>query len=476
MNDTAPTRLGQRAVVIGASMSGLLAARVLSERFAEVVLLERDDLPTGAATRKGTPHAVMPHGLLARGREVLEALFPGFTEALVAQGATLGDLQSMVAFDASRRRFDATPCGRNGVAVSRLCIEAELRRRVLALPGVRVITGVDVVAPVCHPGGDRIVGVRYVELQGEHADQAAGHTLEADLTLDCSGRGSRSMTWLRSWGFEPPVEDRVEVGIVYASAYFAREGPMALGAGLDKAAVIHTATPDLPRPGVLLAQEPDAEGRARWVLGLGGYAGDHPEATLQGLRQRASQMGSPEFARLTQDGQCIGKVLRYAFPYSLRRHYEQLRRFPGGYVVMGDALTSFNPIYGQGMTVAACEALALQQALQPGLEGLSRRFFRAASRVIDTPWQLAVGADLAIDHVPGPRPLPVRLVNRWITRVFRAAATDAVVARRFLEVMHLLKPPTALFAPGVVWRVLRHRGPAAGGRAAAEGSRVGLAR
>lgn len=472
MNPSSPHRLGHRAVVIGASMAGLLAARVLVERFDEVVLLERDELPDAAAARKGTPHALQPHGLLARGREVLEELFPGFTAALVAQGGTLGDLQSQVAFDAAFSRFDGTPCGRQAIAVSRLVIEAELRRRVLALARVRAITGVDVLGPVC-VDGQRVAGVRYAARRGDGADEA--QQLSAELTLDCSGRGSRSGAWLRNWGFDAPREDRVDVGIVYVSAYFRREGPVTLGGGIEKAVVIHSATPELPRPGVLLAQEPDENGTPRWVLGLGGYAGDHPEPSLQGLRQRACQMGSPEFVKVAHEGRPIGGVLRYAFPYSVRRRYEALRRFPAGYLVLGDALASFNPIYGQGMTVAACEVLALRQALRRGLDGLATRFFRAAARVVDNPWQLAVGADLAIDRVPGPRPLPVRVINRWVARVFRAAVVDAVVARRLLEVMHLLRQPPSLFAPGVALRVLLRGGARPAARAVVAPS-VGVAR
>jgi 2-polyprenyl-6-methoxyphenol hydroxylase-like FAD-dependent oxidoreductase len=130
---------------------------------------------------------------------------------------------------------------------------------------------------------------------------------------------------------------------------------------------------------------------------------------------------------------------------------------------MGDALTSFNPIYGQGMTVAACEALALREALAAGSAGLAARFFRAAARVIDIPWQLAVGGDLSISSVPGPRPLPVRVINAYIARLYRAARHDAVVSLAFLRVVHMLDKPESLFAPRVLWRVLTKGGATRGG-------------
>jgi len=456
-----PTR---RAVVLGASLAGLLAARVLSERFSEVVLLERDELPAGAAPRKGTPHAVQPHGLLARGRQVLEELFPGFTQALLAQGGLLGDLQADTNFDVNRRPMATGTAGVQALAVSRLAIEAEVRRRVLALHNVRAITGVDVLAPRLQ--GQRVQAARWLT----RADGGTEQQLEADLVIDCTGRGSRLPQWLRDWGLAAPAEERVQVGICYTSAHFRREGRSAVGEGaVAKVASFGAVTNEQPRPGVLIAQEPCADGVPRWVAGVGGYAGDHAAATLEALRERARDIANADLIKVTHEAEPIGEVQRYVFPHSQRRRYERLARFPSGLLAMGDALTSFNPIYGQGMTVAACEALALHDALAQGHAGLARRFFRAAARVIDIPWQLAVGGDLSISSVPGPRPLPVRLVNAYIARLYRAAQHDAVVSLAFQRVVHMLDKPESLFAPRVLWRVWRKGG--AGAQAHAAGPR-----
>jgi 2-polyprenyl-6-methoxyphenol hydroxylase-like FAD-dependent oxidoreductase len=424
-------------------MAGLLAARVLSERFDSVWLLERDALPEGAQARKGTPQALHAHGLLARGREIVESLCPGFTAALAAQGALLGDLQANAPFVAGGRRFAHGTSGEHGVACSRLAIEAELRRRVLARPGVQALTGVDICAPLCQAG--QVHGVRVLQRDG-----GAEQTLAADLVVDCTGRGSRAPAWLRDWGFEAPAEERVEVGLGYATAYFKRDDAHAPGI----AALIFAATPALPLPGVLLAQEPAEDGVPRWVVTLGGYAGDHPPGTLEGLRERARRMHDPALRRVLEEAVPLGPVLRYAFPHSQRRRYERLARFPERFLVMGDAVASFNPVYGQGMTVAACEALALRAALAHGLDGAHRRFFRAAARAVDTPWALAVGSDLALAAVPGERPRAVRFVNAYLARVMRAAPEDAHVARAFLRVAHLVAPPASLFAPAVLARVL----------------------
>lgn len=449
-----PQRTLSRAIVLGASMAGLLAARVLSERFDEVVLLERDQLPNGPLPRKGTPHAVHPHGLLARGLQVLESLFPGFTRSMQDRGGLAGDMTGDVAFEANRERFAASRGGLQALAVSRLAIEAELRARVLARPNVRAITGVTVLTPALV--ASRIEGARY----RDH-DSTQVHELPARLVVDCTGRGSQSPRWLRDWGCDGVQEERVEIGIGYSSAYFRRTGSLAMGPGLEKVAVFGAVTNAQPRPGVLLAQEPGAEGTPRWVASVGGFSGDRAEATLEGMRSHARSIGSPELIKVTHDGELLGEVMRYQMPHSQLRHYERLRGMPHGFLIMGDAIASFNPIYGQGMTVAACEALVLQREIaRSGRDVNTRRFFREAAKVIDTPWRVAVGGDLSIDSVPGRRPFAVRAINAYISRLYRIAPQDPVVSLAFQRVVHMIDTPAALFAPRVFWRVLhaRHAG------------------
>jgi len=440
----------RRAVIMGGSLAGLLAARVLSEYFDDVVLLERDPLAAQAVPRKGTPHAVHPHGLLARGREALEELFPGFTDALEAKGALLGDIGTDIAVDANRGRFARRPAGVMACAVSRLAIEGELRRRVRAIPSVQLLDEIDVQAPL-HADG-RVTGVRF----SRRTSPATSETLDAALAVDCTGRGSRSPAWLADWGFDAPTEERVTIGLAYTSAYFRRDGSVKP----PIACVVGAATAALPRPSILIAQEPDDEGRARWVAGVGGYAGDHVDITREAMRRRAADIGNAEIEGLAANGELIGSVMRYQFSHSQRRHYQRLSRFPLGYLVMGDALASFNPIYGQGMTVAACEALSLREALSHGMSDLARRYFKATAKVIDIPWQLAVGGDLALPSVVGPRSFVLKLINAYVARVQRAAVEDPVVAAAFVRVMHMLAAPPSLFAPSVVRGVLRHGGTA----------------
>lgn len=436
----------RRAIVLGASIAGLMTARVLCERFDEVVLLERDALSEKPAPRKGTPHAAHPHGLLARGCQILEKLFPGFSDALIAQGAVAADVAMDVAVAANGRRFARGTSGLMGLAVSRLAIEAELRRRVRMLPEIRMVTGVDVLAPVHDASAGRVTAVRYRSRTTSGDDQ----TLAAALVVDCTGRGSRSPVWLREWGYEQVREERIVVGLCYTSAYFRRDAAVRP----PLAAIIGAATPEVPRPYVLIAQEPNEKGAARWVASVGGYAGDHVEPTLAAMQRRARAVGAEEIASLAERGEMLGSVIRYGFPHSLRRRYEKMRRFPRGYLVLGDALASFNPVYGQGMTAAACQAIALDTALATGDENIARRFFPAAAKVIDAPWQLAVSSDLALPNVPGPRPLRVRIVNAYIARLQRAATHDPKVSAAFIRVIHLVAAPASLFAPRIFLRVI----------------------
>lgn len=436
-----------RAVVLGASMAGLLAARVLSEHFQEVILLERDNLPQGPEPRKGTPHAMQPHGLLARGLQILESLFPGFTSSMQARGGLLGDLAADCHFSVNRERFASCQSGVKALVASRLTIEAEVRARVLSLGNVRVLTNVSVLSPQFQDG--QVTAARF-----QHLSDGVTQELPARLVMDCTGRGSRASQWLKDWGYVAPQEERVEIGIAYTSAYFKRTGSLAMGAGLDRVASFGAVTNAQPRPGVLLAQEPDADGTPRWVVGVGGYRGDHAEATLEAIQAHARAIGSADLVKVTHEGELIGQVIRYQMPYSLRRRYEWLQHVPRGLLVMGDAITSFNPIYGQGMTVAACEALALQSEIQRDGQAVdASRFFRRTAKIIDNPWQIAVGGDLSIDTVPGHRPWAVKVVNAYIARVYRVAPHDPVVSLAFQRVVHMLDQPAALFAPRMLWRV-----------------------
>lgn len=433
---------GRHAVVIGASMGGLLAARALADFFEQVTIIERDTLPPPGEHRKGVPQGRHAHALLPRGREVLEELFPGLTADLVARGAPLLEATDLRWFDGGGYHSRFTGRGYTGLAVSRPFLEGYVRQRVQALPNVAIIDRCDALGPAPAETGTRVRGLRILR----RAAGSAEEVLDADLVVDASGRGSRSPAWLEALGFTPPEEDRVLVRVGYMTRLYGRRPDHLGGAKV----VVIAPVPEKRRGGVMLAQEGD-----RWVVSLGGTAGDYPPGDEEGFLAYARTLPAPDIYEVVKDAEPLSECIPYRYQAGQRRRYEKLARFPEGFLVFGDAVCSFNPIYGQGMTVAALEAVDLARALRHGTEGLWRRFFRLAARTIDNPWQIAVGADLRFPDTEGRRTVGMRMVNWYLSKLHVAARTDPTVALAFQEVAGLLAPPPSLMRPGVVWRVVR---------------------
>lgn len=188
-------------------------------------------------------------------------------------------------------------------------------------------------------------------------------------------------------------------------------------------------------------------------MSLGGYFDDEVPADDLGFVEFARSLPKPEIFDVIKNAEPLGPILTYQFSTNQRRYYEELPGFPERYLVYGDALCSFNPVYGQGMTVACTEALKLRECLAKGSEGIGRRFFRAAGRLIEIPWQIAVGSDLQHERVEGKRSAQVRFVNWYIAKLFQSANRDPILATKFLEVANLMKAPSTLLNPAVALRV-----------------------
>jgi 2-polyprenyl-6-methoxyphenol hydroxylase-like FAD-dependent oxidoreductase len=434
----------ETAVVIGAGIAGLAASRALADRFRRVVVLDRDTLPDAAEPRRGAPQTHHAHVLLAAGQRALEELFPGLGDELVGAGAVPFDPGTDLRFYRYGRVWPAVPIGLRMLSMSRPLLELAVRRRVAGLPNVTIRDD----AAVAGLTGDA-VRVNGVTLSG-------GEQVPADLVVDCTGRGNRSDRWLSALGAPVPDAVEVKVGICYATRLYERKpGDLPEGIG----AFVLPSPPGQRRVGLVLPVEND-----RWLVGLGGWHGEAPAPGEDGFLAHARSLPYSAVADVIADATPLTGIVVYQFPSSRRRRFERLRAVPAGFLTAGDAVCSFNPVYGQGMSCAAMEGLALGQALDRHPDGgpdLVRDFYRMAARIVAVPWRFAVGADFLYPQTTGRRPRGGRLLNAYARRLQLVAQGDPLVRRTFTEVQHLIRPPSALFAPAIAARVLR--GPRASG-------------
>lgn len=432
------------AVVIGASMAGLLAARAASDHFAKVTIVERDELTDGSAIRKGVPQAAHAHGLLASGYRVMDDYFPGMFDDLEALGAARGDVAGNFLWYQYGRWKLRESVGLRGIVVSRPALEAAVRRRVLSIPNVTVVPAA-VERPAFDVSRRRVAGV-VIRRPGGDSDE----TIDADFVVDASGRGSQASKWLSEWGFEPPPDVTVKVDVGYATrAIERRSGDLYDSMG----AIIASQAPATRYAAVL-----GAEGN-RWIITLAGMLGDYPPADEDGWMAFARSLPTSDVANLASDRPSLEPVASYRFPANRRRKYEALKVFPPGLAVIGDAVCSFNPIYGQGMSTAATEVKVLEQCLASGKDDFAAEYFRGIARIVDTAWQITTGEDFRYPQVQGKRPPGFRVVSKYLDRVHAVASEDPVVSRAFFDVLNLLESPPSMLRPAIARRVLFRRLP-----------------
>ena len=434
--------VGEHAVVLGASLAGLATAASLAGRFDQVTIVERDALPSVDEPRHGVPQGHHAHLLLPAGLRGLAGLLPGFVDDLRSRGAhIINSAEFRFYLGGGRLALDDTELAISGA--TRPLIESVVRERVRALPGVRFVDDCDVIGLATSAGHASVIGARI----RPRTDQIDVEAIDAALVVDATGRASRSSRWLADLGYAEPEEERLEVGVHYTTRLFRRDP-----ADLDgcRHAVVGIAPGDR-RGGLVLAVEGE-----RWLVTLVGARGERPPTDLEGFVEYARSLWRSDLHEVVAGAEPIGEASIGAFPAYLRRRYDRLRRFPGRYVVTGDAVCSLNPVYAQGMSVAIREAEVLGQVLdRHGLHRVGPRFHRRARPVVDRAWILATGADLADPAVEGPRPASWRFVNAYINRLLPVAQRDPLVANAFLEVNAMVAPPRRIMSPRIAVRVLR---------------------
>jgi 2-polyprenyl-6-methoxyphenol hydroxylase-like FAD-dependent oxidoreductase len=441
----------RHAVVIGGSLAGLLAARVLSDHFDGVTLLERDRFTETPAARKGLPQGRHVHVLLERGRGAMERFLPGLTGELVRAGAEPLDATRDVAWMSPYGWYVRFPGDLMLLASTRDLIDWGVRGRVAALPNVRLHQGADVAGLIRGPGdGARVAGVRLRSCTTDSAVDRGRAELAADLVVVADGRNSRLPEWLTALGYEPPEETVVNSFQGYASRFYR---PPAEFEPDWKALYIQQAPPGDPRGGLVSPVE-----GGRWLVSLVGGDGDYPPTDEDGFLAFARSLRSPALHEAIAGAEPLTPIAGQRATENRLRHYDRLGRFPDGVVAVGDSVFAFNPVYGQGMTVAALGAEVLDRWLREGSShrgpGRARVFQRRLARATAAAWQLSAGADYRFRTTEGPPQGRVaRLTGRYIDGVMRAATRRPWVRRRLTEVLHLLRPPSALFGPGVLARL-----------------------
>ncbi len=434
-----PAPTTSQAIVIGAGIGGLLVSRVLADRYLQVLVLERDTLPETGQHRKGIPQGRHVHGLMARGRTIIEALFPGITDELMSLGAIPANMGKDVFWYQNGGYHCEADSETQTLLLGRPTLEGQIRTRLLERNNVSIKEGCAVQSLDFDDKRLSVTGVQAI---------TGGRTeaLSADLVVDASGRGSQLPVWLRNAGFAPPVETRVGVEVRYATRLFKRSPGQMRG----KYGTVIVASPELKRGSVAIAQEGD-----RWLVTLAGRGGVQPPNDLRGFTEFARSLAAPEVHQLILDAEPVDDGAVYGFPQSQRRFYERLGAFPSGLLAFGDAICAFNPVYAQGMTVAALEALCLQQCLDDGTEQLASRFFQAIAKPVEAAWRMAASGDLRFSTAEYRPPRKVRAMNWYMDRFQIAARSESTVAAAFVEVVNFTEPPSTLLTPTIALRVLR---------------------
>lgn len=436
-----------KVIVIGASVAGLVAARALTDFSESVLIVDRDTPPDAAVPRKGVPQGRHVHGVLAGGLDVLKSFFPGILDDLISEGSHVVDTaQDVLWFNNGAWRLRCK-CNVTACIQTRPLLELHIRRRIAKFPNVRPLYGHSATGLQMDPTKMRVTGVRVVAEGGE------GSVLPADLIVDCSGRGSKIPAWLEANGRNKPSTTVITVNVGYSTQYF--RGPNNTDLGWHAMLVLGQ-PPKVTRLGAGFFVEGD-----ELQLTLGGLFRDYPPDDEQGFLKFAESLEHPGLYQAIRSATPSSAISTYRFPAHVWHHYDRVKDLPWNLLVMGDALCSFNPIYGQGMAVAAQEAEVLQRCLAQRKRGaqddkqLQDKYFRGIASIVKAAWAMATGADLAYPQAEAPRPLGHSAVNRYLGHVIGLSCYDQKVLTVWNQVTQMQQPLSALFSPSIMARVMR---------------------
>ena len=442
--------VGCHAVVLGGSLAGLLAARVLSDHFDRVTLIERDAYTDTPEVRKGMPQANHVHGLLLRGRQVLEELFPGLQDEMIAAGVPLLDMANDIAWFTRAGWGVRFPSELKVLAFTRPVLDLHVRQRLLQNEKIEVADQMEVVGLLGNAIGKRVAGVLVIP-RASDADRRVARELRADLVVDATGRASRAPRWLKDLGYEPPQETAINAHIGYASRLY--RVPENFN-GDWVCAYVQSAPPERKRGGILFRVEDN-----RWLVTLIGGGRDYPPSDELGFLEFARSLPVSIIYDAIRAADPLTPIKTHRGTENRLRHFDRAKDLPENFLLLGDAVCAFNPVYGQGMTTAALGALTLRNTLNEDarLRGLSRRFQKRLGKVNKAPWLLATGEDYRYTATTGHgATLMTKFMHSYMNQVIELATKSIQVRHVLLRAFSMLVPPTALFHPRISLRVLVH--------------------
>jgi 2-polyprenyl-6-methoxyphenol hydroxylase-like FAD-dependent oxidoreductase len=439
--------IGKQVVIAGGSIAGLCAARALSPYAEKIIIVERDERPLNSDPRKAVPQGNHVHVLLGGGKLALEQLFPNLVQDLLLGGASQIDFSEDVCWYHAGHWKLRYPSGLSLMVQSRPLLEQVIRRRVEQFNNVEFYYSYEVEQLRLTPDQRKIAGVTLNKM----TDRSQKINLAADLLVDASGRGSKMPQWLEMVGFLPPQETKIKIDLTYSSRLYRAPDTKTFDWRL---LVINPHSPKYLRAGYIFPIE-----NQQWLVTFAGYSGDTTPHDNASFAAYARDLAQPDLAHLLPDLTPLSDVRFYSVPYTVRRHYEKLN-MPQGVLVLGDAMCAFDPVFGQGMSVAAQEALALGEMLadetERNLAALTKRFHRTSAKIAAAPWMLSSSEDFRYPNTEGERGILLPILHWYSQRIFELSSIDKTVYESFASVMHLFKGPEALFRPAIVYKVMQH--------------------
>ncbi|WP_270573449.1 FAD-dependent oxidoreductase [Bacillus glycinifermentans] len=436
----------EKAVVIGGGIAGKLAAKALSHFFQQVIIVEADQEYKEKAPRKRVPQSHHPHVLLKRGEEAIEMLFPGIMSQLIEDGSIITDFTNDLKwhhFGYWKERFSGDfPM----VQQSRPMFEWHLQRRVEEVPNITTLYETKVEQLLVNKHDHTVLGVRVRFLKTGLAEELA-----AGLVVDASGSASKSTDWLRALDIKVK-EEKAKIQLFYATRFYSHQKQEHLE---WHNLLISPSFPDNPYGAYIQTLEEN-----RFSVTFSGYANASPPQTDDEFISYAKRLPVPDVLQFLEGAEPLSDIKIYRVPAQVRRRFDQAKNMPEGFCIIGDAHCRFDPLFGQGISVAAMQALELQASLsraKKACKGFSQRFHKRISTIIDVPWEMATTEALRHPEIKGERTFVQPFKQWYCKKVYELSASDPEIYIRLVRVMNLIRSPLHLFHPKVLFPILTHQ-------------------